>query len=108
MQDLIIEDITIGTGEEVKQKDKISIHYTGMLADGTVFDSSVERNEPLECKIGVGQLIRGWDVGIIGLKVGGKRRLIIPYMQAYGEEGHPPLIPAKSDLTFDVELLEIL
>jgi peptidylprolyl isomerase len=108
MKDLIIEDILIGTGEEVKQKDKISIHYTGMLADGTVFDSSYEREEPLVVKVGIGQLIRGWDVGIIGLREGGKRRLSIPYMLAYGEDGHPPTIPPQSDLTFDVELLEIM
>jgi FKBP-type peptidyl-prolyl cis-trans isomerase len=108
MNELIFEDTLVGTGAEVKQKDKIAIHYTGMLADGKVFDSSYERDEPLVVRVGVGQLIRGWDVGIIGLKEGGKRTLRIPYMLAYGEEGFPPTIPPQSDLIFDVELIEIM
>jgi FKBP-type peptidyl-prolyl cis-trans isomerase len=107
MNDLIIEDIVIGTGEPVKQKDKIAIHYKGTLMDGTVFDSSYDRGEPLECRIGVGQLIRGWDVGVIGIQTGGKRKLTIPYMQAYGDDGVPPIIPPKSDLIFEIELVEI-
>jgi peptidylprolyl isomerase len=108
VNDLIIEDLVVGTGELLKQKDKIVIHYKGMLLDGTVFDSSYDRDEALECKIGVGKLIRGWDVGCIGMQVGGKRKLTIPYMQAYGELGYPPIIPPCADLVFELELLEII
>lgn len=112
---LIIEDIEIGTGGEVKSGDEISIHYVGTLEDGLKFDSSRERNDPLEIQIGVGQVIKGWDLGILGmlegdspLKVGGKRRLIIPSDFAYGDMGIPGVIPAKATLIFDVELMSIL
>lgn len=117
MEELIIKEIKIGEGQTLQARDKIIIHYTGTyIKDGqpVVFDSSIKR-EPLHCRIGVGQLIRGWDVGLVGgkdykfgpMNVGGKRKLIIPYMQAYGEEGRPPVIPPKTDLIFEVELLEI-
>lgn len=119
LEELIIEDTKIGTGQILQARDKIIIHYTGTYIDQdgevVIFDSSVERKDPLRCRIGVGQLIRGWDVGLVGgkdykfgpMSVGGKRKLIIPYMQAYGEEGRPPVIPAKTDLIFEVELIEI-
>jgi peptidylprolyl isomerase len=106
-QELIIEDILVGSGEGVKPYDKVTIHYTGTLESGKVFDSSVTRGEPFSCVIGVGQVIAGWDQGILDLKVGGKRKLTIPYQMAYGEAGYPPIIPGKSTLIFEVELLKI-
>ena len=100
------DDIKIGTGQEVKSGDNISIHYLGTLEDGTKFDSSYDRNQPLEIQIGVGQVIQGWDQGVLGMKVGGKRKLIIPYQLAYGEDGYGP-IPPKATLIFEVELVAI-
>lgn len=104
---LIIEDTLVGQGDGVKAYDKVTIHYTGYLESGKVFDSSVTRGTPFSCVIGVGQVIAGWDQGILDLKVGGKRKLIIPYQMAYGEAGYPPIIPPKSTLIFEVELLKI-
>lgn len=104
---LIIEDTLVGTGATVQTGDMIKIHYTGTLENGTVFDSSVARNEPLETQIGVGMLIQGWDQGIPGMKVGGKRHLIIPAELGYGSRAVGS-IPANSTLIFDVELLDIL
>jgi FKBP-type peptidyl-prolyl cis-trans isomerase len=105
--ELIIEDLSLGEGEAVKAGDAISIHYHGTLTDGTVFDSSVERGVPFETTIGVGQLISGWDQGIPGMKVGGKRRLTIPPNLAYGNRATGG-IPAGSTLIFEVELLDIV
>lgn len=105
--ELTIEDIEEGTGEEVQSGDTVVIHYTGTLPDGTVFDSSVERGDPFQTQIGVGQVIEGWDKGVVGMKVGGKRKLTIPPNMAYGDQALPG-IPAGSTLIFDVELLEIL
>ncbi len=104
---LIIEDTLVGAGTTVKSGDTVKIHYTGTLEDGTVFDSSVTRNEPFETQIGVGMLIQGWDQGIPGMKVGGKRHLIIPADLGYGSRAVGS-IPANSTLIFDVELLDIL
>ncbi len=106
-KELVVSDQTLGTGREVKSGDTISIHYTGTLQDGTVFDSSRTRGQPFETKIGVGQLIKGWDMGIPGMKVGGKRKLTIPYHLAYGEAGIPGTIPEKATLIFEVELMAI-
>lgn len=89
LEKLIIEDIVEGTGPGVAVGDRISVHYTGKFEDGTVFDSSVERGEPIDFTCGVGMVIPGWDQGLIGLKKGGKRRLSIPYALAYGEAGYP-------------------
>ncbi len=106
--ELIIEDIEEGTGDvAVESGDDIVIHYKGTLADGTVFDSSYDRGEPFQTQIGVGQVIQGWDKGVIGMKVGGKRKLTIPPQMAYGEQGQGS-IPPNSTLIFEVELLEIL
>ncbi len=105
-QELIIEDMQVGTGPAVQAGDNISIHYHGTLEDGTVFDSSVDRGTPFETQIGVGMLIQGWDQGIPGMQVGGKRRLTIPADLAYGNQAIGN-IPAGSTLIFDVELLEI-
>lgn len=85
----------------------VKVHYSGYFADGKMFDSSVERGEPLEFQLGKGAVIPGWEEGIALMNVGDKLRLIIPYTLAYGEQGRPPQIPAKADLTFDVELIDV-
>ncbi len=103
---LKIQDITIGEGEEVKSGDTISIHYKGTLENGTKFDSSYDRGEPFETQIGVGRVIKGWDLGVIGMKVGGKRKMIIPPSLGYGSQSVGE-IPANSTLIFDVELVSI-
>jgi peptidylprolyl isomerase len=104
---LKIEDIKVGTGEVVEKGDTVVINYVGTLTDGTKFDSSYDRNEPFQTEIGVGHVIKGWDEGVVGMKVGGKRKLTIPPDMAYGEQGVGP-IPPNSTLIFDVELLEVL
>lgn len=102
-----IENIKEGEGPEVKTGDTVVMHYLGTFDDGEKFDSSYDRNIPFETKIGTGQVIKGWDKGIPGMKVGGKRKLYIPYTLAYGEEGAGYVIPPMADLIFEVELLEI-
>jgi len=99
-------DKQVGTGKEAKKGDHVAVHYTGYFKDGTVFDSSVDRGQPLEFTLGAGKVIKGWDEGIAGMKEGGKRKLIIPYELAYGEMGRPG-IPPRSELTFDVELVKV-
>lgn len=97
-----------GTGtREVKSGDTIAVHYTGTLLDGTKFDSSLDRGEPFEFTIGQGQVIAGWDKGLLGMKVGEKRTLTIPSDMAYGSRGAGALIPPNSPLKFDVELISI-
>lgn len=104
---LQIEDIKIGTGAQPVQGDKISVHYTGWLTNGTKFDSSKDRNSPFEFTLGAGQVIKGWDQGFAGMKEGGIRKLIIPPELGYGDRAVGP-IPANSTLIFEVELLKIL
>ncbi len=104
--ELKIEDLVVGTGAQVKSGDTITAHYTGKLMDGTQFDSSVGKS-PFTTQIGVGNVIKGWDEGIVGMKVGGKRRLTIPSGMGYGETGSPPVIPPNASLIFDIELLEV-
>jgi FKBP-type peptidyl-prolyl cis-trans isomerase FkpA len=101
------EELLVGAGDPAKSGQTVEVHYTGWLQDGTKFDSSVDRNRPFSFAIGRGQVIQGWEEGIQGMRVGGKRKLIIPYKLAYGERGHPPVIPEKADLIFEVELLKI-
>lgn len=105
---LKIEDVKIGTGPEVKSGDTIKIHYNGTFEDGTKFDSSYDRGQPFETQIGVGRVIEGWDKGVPGMKVGGKRKLIIPGNLGYGPQGMPGAIPPNATLLFDVELVEIV
>lgn len=96
-----------GMGAKAENGKNVKVHYTGMLADGSIFDSSVERGEPIEFPLGQGRVIKGWEEGIALMNVGDKLRLIIPYELAYGEEGRAPVIPAKAQLTFDVELVDV-
>lgn len=96
-----------GTGKAAAPGANVSVHYTGYLEEGKMFDSSVERGEPITFRLGAGKVIQGWEQGIPLLHVGGKARLIIPYELGYGEQGYPPVIPAKSTLVFDVELVDV-
>jgi FKBP-type peptidyl-prolyl cis-trans isomerase len=105
--ELKIEDLVVGTGPEAKPGDRITVHYTGWLADGTKFDSSLDRNQPFQFVLGRGMVIQGWDKGVAGMKVGGKRRLVIPPQMAYGEQGAAGAIPPNAALTFEVELLAV-
>lgn len=102
-----IEDIKKGSGPQVKEGDHVVIHYTGWLEDGTKFDSSVDRKQPFETPIGVGYVIKGWDIGVLGMQVGGKRKLTIPHELGYGKYGAGNAIPGFATLIFEVELLEI-
>ena len=96
-----------GNGKAPAKGSKVSVHYTGYLQDGSIFDSSVQRDEYFTFNVGIGRVIKGWDEGILLMKEGSKFRLVIPYDLAYGEAGYPPVIPAKSTLIFDVELVKL-
>lgn len=99
-------DITVGTGAEATTGSTVSVHYTGALTDGTKFDSSLDRGTPFSFPLGAGQVIKGWDEGVVGMKVGGKRKLVIPPSLGYGDRA-VSTIPANSTLVFEVELLEV-
>ena len=98
-------DLVVGTGRQAELGDTATVHYTGWLADGKKFDSSVDRKEPFSFRVGAGQVIKGWDEGVASMKIGGKRRLILPPQLGYGERGTGP-IPANATLIFDVEALD--
>jgi peptidylprolyl isomerase len=100
-------DEVVGTGDSPTKGKSVKVHYTGRLRDGKKFDSSVDRNEPFVFSIGVGQVIKGWDEGVMSMKVGGKRQLIIPADLGYGARGAGGAIPPNAELIFDVELLGV-
>ena len=100
-------DITVGTGAEATAGKSVSAHYTGWLTSGKKFDSSVDRGQPFQFKLGAGQVIKGWDEGVAGMKVGGKRQLRIPPELGYGDRGAGSVIPGNATLIFDVELLGV-
>ena len=98
-------DLEVGTGEAARQGATASVHYTGWLMDGTKFDSSLDRGDPLEFRIGAGRVIQGWDEGVASMNVGGKRELVIPPQLAYGDRGAGGVIPPGATLRFEVELV---
>lgn len=105
--ELVIEDTVVGTGAEAVAGSKVSVHYTGRLTDGTKFDSSLDRNQPFVFSLGASQVIKGWDEGVAGMKVGGKRKLTIPPHLGYGENGAGDAIPPNATLVFEIELLDV-
>lgn len=104
---LVVEDLVVGTGDEIKSGDTVKMHYLGKLSTGEKFDSSYDRGEPFTTQIGVGQVIKGWDQGVPGMKVGGKRKLTIPASLGYGDQGIGP-IPGGATLVFEVEAVGIV
>ena len=101
------EDLQEGAGTAAKSGDNVHVHYTGWLTDGKKFDSSLDRGKPIGFVLGTGRVIKGWDEGIAGMKVGEKRKLMIPPDLGYGRRGAPPDIPPNAELIFDVELVGI-
>ncbi len=106
--ELRIEDIQIGTGKAVVKGALITTQYRGFLEDGTAFDASYDRGKPFQCVIGTGRVIKGWDQGLMGMQVGGKRKLFVPAHLAYGERSMGAVIKPHSNLVFEIELLEVL
>jgi FKBP-type peptidyl-prolyl cis-trans isomerase FkpA len=101
------EDTVVGTGPEAVAGKSVEVHYTGTLADGTKFDSSLDRRQPFAFRLGAGKVIKGWDEGVAGMKVGGTRKLVIPSNLGYGAQGAGGVIPPNAQLTFVVELLKV-
>jgi FKBP-type peptidyl-prolyl cis-trans isomerase len=104
---LEIKDLVVGKGAEAKAGDTVSVHYVGTLTDGKEFDASKKHGKPFDFELGAGRVIKGWDQGVAGMKVGGKRKLTVPPSLGYGARGFPPVIPPSSTLVFEVELLEV-
>jgi FKBP-type peptidyl-prolyl cis-trans isomerase len=104
---LEMKDLTVGKGAEAKAGDAVKVHYVGTLTDGKEFDSSKKHDKAFEFELGAGRVIKGWDQGVAGMKVGGKRKLTVPPSLGYGARGFPPVIPPNSTLVFEVELLEV-
>src|SRR6476469_5176227 len=107
MAELVIEEIAEGTGAVAATGQKVRVHYTGWLTDGKKFDSSLDRGQPFAFQLGRGQVIKGWDQGVAGMKVGGKRKLTVPPELGYGARGFPGAIPPNSTLVFEVELVGV-
>jgi len=107
MAGLVIDEVAAGTGAVATAGSRVKVHYTGTLTDGKKFDSSLDRGKPFEFVLGRGQVIKGWDEGVAGMKVGGKRKLTIPPELGYGAKGFPGAIPPNATLVFDVELLGV-
>ena len=104
---LVIEEVIVGSGDEAQAGQSVSVHYTGWLMDGTKFDSSTDRGDPFGFPLGKGHVIAGWDEGVQGMRVGGKRKLTIPSALGYGARGAGGVIPPNATLVFEVELLAI-
>ena len=107
VKELVKEDIVVGTGDAAKAGDRVTVHYRGTLTNGTKFDASYDRNDPFVFKLGAGEVIKGWDQGVAGMKVGGKRVLLIPSEYGYGRAGAGGVIPPGASLVFEVELLGV-
>jgi len=105
--DLVIETLRPGTGAEAKTGDNVTVHYVGTLTDGKKFDSSRDRGQGFQFKLGARRVIQGWEQGVAGMKIGELRKLTIPPHLAYGADGRPPVIPPNSTLVFEVELLDV-
>ncbi len=105
--DVQIKDLVVGDGDEARRGAQVEVHYTGWTLDGNKFDSSVDHDKPFKFSLGARQVIPGWDIGVQGMRVGGKRELVIPSHLAYGERGAPPVIPPNATLKFEVELLAV-
>jgi FKBP-type peptidyl-prolyl cis-trans isomerase len=104
---LQVEELEVGTGDAATAGRSVTVHYTGWLLDGSKFDSSVDRGDPFRFPLGAGRVIKGWDQGVAGMKVGGKRKLTIPASLGYGSRGSPPKIPGGATLVFEVQLLAV-
>lgn len=107
VDDLVIEDLEVGEGQTAVEGKTVAVHYKGTFVDGRTFDSSYDRGEPFVFQLGAGQVIRGWDQGLVGMKEGGSRKLLIPSELAYGERGASQVIPPNTPLVFEIELLEV-
>lgn len=107
MSELKIEDLQVGAGDEAATGRTVDVHYTGWLTDGTKFDSSLDRGRPFSFPLGAGRVIQGWDRGVVGMRVGGKRKLTVPPELGYGAKGFPGAIPPNATLVFEVELLTV-
>lgn len=107
MDNLKVVDTKVGTGAVAENGDTVTVNYVGTLDDGTKFDSSIDRNQPFSFTLGAGRVIKGWDLGVLGMKVGGTRELTIPSDLGYGASGYPPVIPSNATLHFTITLLSV-